>query len=163
MRKLLIIALLPAFCAGCYIGGSQGGMQGKTFAQQYAALEREGVPPRGVITDARALQTDADREAEVALAAQKERRAQPPLVESNYIFQVLPDKGVYSFDEYNQVWTGEPKEKDYKGAKRLWAKPKRHKGEYDAAAEAAAAKPPPAPAKPAAPDYDEDDDDEGEW
>ena len=148
MRKILLVALLTAFAAGC--SDNSGRIKEKTFAQQIAELEKEGAQPRP--GDEIALQTAAEREAEVALAAQKERRAQPPLIESNYIFQVMPDRGVYSFDEYNQVWTGAPQEKDYKDEKRLWTKPKRHKGDYEAPAKESAS----APSKPSY--YDEDDD-----
>ena len=137
MRKILLIALLAVFVAGC--SNNSGRVKEKTFAQQIAELEREGAQPRP--GDEIALQTAAEREAEVALAAQKERRAQAPLVESNYIFQVMPDKGVYSFDEYNQVWTGAPQERDYKDEKRLWTKPKRYKGDYEAPSQESASPP----------------------
>jgi hypothetical protein len=139
MKKLLfiafLIAFLPVFFAGCYGGSSAGNTSGKTFAEQYAELEKQPVQPTAAPGAVSAFQTADDRKAAVAIAAQRERRAQPPLVESNYIFQVMPDKGVYAYDEYNQVWTDEPKEKDYKAATRLWTKPKRHKGDYDAVAE----------------------------
>ena len=137
MKKFLIIALLPAFIAGC--GGnstSAGRVKEKTFAQQYAELQRN---PPDADYDTRAFQTADERAADVALAAQAERRAQPPLVESDYIFQVIPHKNVYSYDEYNRVWTDEPKAKDYKEEKRLWTKPKRHKGDYEPPAPAPAA------------------------
>ena len=137
MKNFLLLAFCAALFAGCY-GTSAGNLNEKTFAQQYAELEKE--PPQQVEPSSNiAFQTAADREAEVAIAAQKERRAQPPLVESNYIFQVMPDKGVYSYDEYGQVWNEAPKEKDYKAAKRLWSKPARHRGDYVAPAAPSAA------------------------
>ena len=136
MKNLLILVFAAALSAGCY-NNSAGAVKEKSFAQQYAELEK-GQPQTTADAgaDAIALQTAAEREAQVSVAAQKERRAQPPLVESNYIFKIMPDKNVYSYDEYNQVWNEAPKEKDYKSAKRLWTKPKRHKGDYEPAAEA---------------------------
>lgn len=127
MKKLLIFALVPVFFAGCYGGGtSAGNVKGKTFNEQYAELEQEAVPEdyEEYSSVVGALQNEADRAVDVANAAQRERRGVAPLVESDYIFRVMPEKGTYSFDEYNQVWTDEPKLADYKTTKRLWSKPK---------------------------------------
>jgi hypothetical protein len=135
MKKLLVFTFLPFALAACYGGSGGSSTKNKTFNQTIAELEKEPLksPEEVNAATATALQTADDRAQDVALAAQQERRAAPPLVESNYIFNIMPDKGTYSFDEYNQVWTDAPKEKDYKGAKRLWEKPKRHKGDsYDA-------------------------------
>ena len=59
----------------------------------------------------------------------QERRTAQPLVESEYIFNAIPetDKGVYFFDERRQPKIpGQPSEADYKREKRLWTKPKRY-------------------------------------
>lgn len=131
MSKLLLFIILPAFFAGCYGGGtSSGKIKERTFNEQIAALEKEPVP-EDYKSDLQggALQSDVDRALDVSAQAQRERRGGSPLVESDYIFRVMPDKGTYSFDEYNQVWTDEPKSADYKNTKRLWAKPKAFKPE----------------------------------
>lgn len=131
MKKLLLFAIIPAFFAGCYGGGSSSGnLKGKTFNEQIAELEKEPVPEDYDSSKLpAALQNEADRAMEVSAEAQRERRGVAPLVESNYIFRVMPDKGTYSFDEYNQVWTDEPKLADYKNTKRLWKKPRAFKPE----------------------------------
>ena len=128
MKQLLIFAVLTLALTGCYNGASSSG-KSKSFAQQIAELEAQPVPQ-----DAAALpaaepvgQNEADRAMEVAAQAQKERRAEAPLVESNYIFNVMPNKGTYTFDEYDQVVTDDPKTAEYKDNKRLWTKPKRIK------------------------------------
>lgn len=147
MKRLLILALLPAVLAGCYNSNPRagGGSRG-TFAQQYAELEQQPVQPTQFSDP---LPTADERYAQVAIDAQKERRAQAPIVESNYLFRVMPpNKSVYSYDEYNEVWTGEPKERDYTKAKRLWTKPKRYSGYEDGPAPAAPA--------PAAADYSDE-------
>ena len=131
MKTLLFFAIIPAFIAGCYGGGSSSGnLKGKTFNEQIAELEKEPLPedynPSDIPT---ALQNEVDRAMEVSAEAQRERRGVAPLVESNYIFRVMPDKGTYSFDEDNQVWTDEPKAADYKNTKRLWKKPRAFKPE----------------------------------
>lgn len=125
MKKLLLIIVAAVFVVvGC--GGSSS--RDKSFAQYYAELEKEPLQAtQPSNTDVFKTPEESHRERE--LAAQAERRARPPLVESNYIFQVMPDKGTYGFDEYNQVWTDDPKLKDYKAAKRLWNKPKRYQGD----------------------------------
>jgi hypothetical protein len=137
MKNLLLLLFVSALFTGCY-NNSAGAVKEQSFAQQYAELEKEH--PQALPDDtagyATALQTAAEREAQLSIDAQKERRAQPPLIESNYFFKVMPDKNIYSYDEYNQVWTDAPKEKDYKTTKRLWAKPKRHKGDYEPEADA---------------------------
>ncbi|MDR0646101.1 MAG: hypothetical protein LBG46_03835 [Elusimicrobiota bacterium] len=129
MKKFFILAIISVIIYGCS-NNSAGAVKDKSFAQQYAELEKS--PPQPTETGTSTiLQSSADREADVAIEAQSERRAQPPLVESNYFFRIMPDKGVYSYDEYNQVWSDMPKDKDYKTEKRLWNKPKRHKGDSD--------------------------------
>ena len=129
MKKILFLALLPAFFAACASEGT-GNLKDKSFAEQYAALEKEPVEATQHTEGALTFQTPEERARQVEIDSQRERRAQPPLVESNYIFRVMPEnKNVYSYDEYAQVWTDEPKAKDYKEAKRLWTKPKRHEGD----------------------------------
>ncbi len=126
MKKLLIFALVSVIFAGCYGGGtSSGNVKERSFNEQYAELEQETVPEdyEGYTSASGALKNEADRAIDVANEAQRERRGVAPLVESDYIFRVMPDKGTYSFDEYNQVWTDEPKLEDYKNTKRLWKKP----------------------------------------
>jgi hypothetical protein len=129
MKKFFVLAIISVIISGCS-NNYAGTLRDKSFAQQYAELEKEPLQPTETGTST-IMQSEADREAEVAIAAQSERRAQPPLVESNYFFRIMPDKGVYSYDEYNQVWSDMPKDKDYKTEKRLWNKPKRHKGDSD--------------------------------
>jgi hypothetical protein len=129
MKKFLFFAVFAAFFAGC-AANSNGSLKEKSFAEQYAALENEPVPPTQPADGALTFQTPEERARQVEIDSQRERRAQAPLVESNYIFRVMPDrKNVYSYDEYNQVWTDEPKVKDYKETKRLWNKPKRYEGD----------------------------------
>jgi hypothetical protein len=127
MKNFFVLAVISIIIAGCS-NNYAGTVKDKSFAQQYAELESEPLQPTET-GGGYALKTAADREAEVAIEAQSERRANPPLVESNYFFRIMPDRGVYSYDEYNQVWTDAPKDKDYKEEKRLWNKPKRHQGE----------------------------------
>ena len=60
---------------------------------------------------------------------QEQRRETQPLVESDYIFNAIPqtDPAVYFFDDRQQPKIpGEPSEADYKREKRLWKKPKRY-------------------------------------
>jgi hypothetical protein len=129
MKKFFVLAIISVIIYGCS-NNSAGTVKEKSFAQQYAELENG--PPQPIDSDiSGAMQSPGDREAEIAIAAQSERRAQPPLVESNYFFRIMPDKGVYSYDEYNQVWSDMPKDKDYKTEKSLWNKPKRYKGDSD--------------------------------
>lgn len=139
MKQLLVLTVLTLVLTGCYGMTSKGGS--KSFAQQIAELEAQPLPQDAAAgTSPSVTQSEVDRALDVAKEAQKERRAEAPLVESNYIFQVTPDKGTYSFDEYNQVVTDEPKSDDYSQAKRLWTKPKRIKPDtYAAASEPAAA------------------------
>lgn len=167
MKKFLLIIFLPVFLIGC--GSSTGGKKSvkkspgrvkeKTFAQQYAALEKK--PPKELTAaDHLAFQTEDDRAAQVAIAAQQERRARAPIVESNYLFQIIPPANVYSYDEYGRVWDDSPQDKNYKEEKRLWAKPKRYRGDYEPA--------PPAPketeTQPAAPSQpDPVMEDDGDW
>ena len=62
-------------------------------------------------------------------SVQLERREAPAMVESDYIFNVVPetDKGVYIFDNRQQPKIpGEYRDADYRKEKRLWTKPKRY-------------------------------------
>ena len=132
MKKLLIFAFIPVLFAGCYGGGSSSGnIKGKTFNEQIAELEKEPLPEdyKAYKANPGVLKSADDHDVEIAEEAQKERRGGAPIVESNYIFNVMPDKGTYSFDEYNQVWNDEPKLKEYQEKKRLWIKPKAFKPE----------------------------------
>ena len=73
--------------------------------------------------------TEEDYLEDLGNQAEKERRAAQPLVESNYVFNVVPetDKTVYFFDERQQPKVpGQPSDSDYKKEKRLWKKPKRY-------------------------------------
>lgn len=137
MKQLLILTVLTLVLTGCYGMSSNG--RPKSFAQQIAELEAQPVPQDAAAgTSPSVTQSEVDRALDVAQEAQKERRAEAPLVESNYIFQVMPDKGTYTFDEYNQVVTDDPKSDDYSQTKRLWNKPKRIKPDTYAAESAPA-------------------------
>ena len=60
---------------------------------------------------------------------QEQRRETQPLVESEYIFNAVPqtDPSIYFFDDRQQPKIpGEPSAADYKREKRLWTKPKRY-------------------------------------
>lgn len=73
--------------------------------------------------------TEEDYLEDLDQEAAKERRAAQPVVESEYIFNAVPetDKAVYFFDERQQPKVpGQPSEADYKREKRLWEKPKRY-------------------------------------
>lgn len=135
MKQTLILVLSIAFFGGCLGGSSntKGSVNGpskgenKTFAEQYEELEKQPVPSREQMEKMpNNLQTADERAAEVALEAQAERRGEPPLLESNYIFKVKQNKGVYSYDQHNQVWTDERSAREYKETKRLWEKPKKY-------------------------------------
>ena len=135
MRKALVLVLSLTFFAGCLSGSSSNASsakgpskgENKTFAEQYEELEQQPVPTREEMASLPDnLQTEADRAADVALEAQAERRGAAPLIESNYIFKVKQDKGVYSYDQHNQVWTDKRTEREYKETKRLWEKPKKY-------------------------------------
>lgn len=73
--------------------------------------------------------TEEDYLEELSEEAAKERREAPAAVESEYIFNTVPetDKGVYFFDERQQPKVpGQPSDSEYKKEKRLWEKPKRY-------------------------------------
>ena len=135
MKQTLILVLSLAFLNGC-LGGSRSTTgdadypsrwNDTTFAEQYRRLEQQPVPDATQKdADSKKLQSSDERAADVAAKAQAERRGEPPLIESNYFFKVQHDKGVYSFNKYNEVWKDEPEAKDYKGSKRLWEKPKKY-------------------------------------
>lgn len=76
--------------------------------------------------------TEEDYMADLTPHAEKQRREAKPSVESEYVFNILPEteKNVYFFDERNvpQV-PGQPSEASYKKEKRLWEKPKRYSPE----------------------------------
>ena len=84
------------------------------------------VPVRLLALDVLSVQTADERAADVAAQAQAERRGEAPLLESNYIFKVKQNKGVYSYDQHNQVWKDERTAREYKETKRLWEKPKKY-------------------------------------
>ena len=135
MKQTLVLVLSLVFFGGCLGGSSNttssvnGPSKGenKTFAEQYKELEKQPVPTREEMEKMpNNLQTEEDRAADVALEAQAERRGEPPLLESNYIFKVKQNKGVYSYDQHNQVWTDERSAREYKETKRLWEKPKKY-------------------------------------
>ncbi len=73
--------------------------------------------------------TEEDYLEDIGAEAAKERREAQPLVESDYIFNTVPetDKAVYFFDERQRPKVpGQPSDADYKREKRLWTKPKRY-------------------------------------
>jgi len=73
--------------------------------------------------------TEADYLEDLSEEAAKERREAQPLVESEYIFNAVPEteKAVYFFDDRQQPKVpGQPNDADYKREKRLWEKPKRY-------------------------------------
>lgn len=74
--------------------------------------------------------TKEDYLEDLAASAGTERRDLPPSVESEYIFNVIPqnseDTPIYFFDKHQQPKVpGEYTADDYKGEKRLWTKPRR--------------------------------------
>ncbi|WP_424244978.1 hypothetical protein Dip510_000086 [Elusimicrobium posterum] len=73
---------------------------------------------------------EGEYDATLTAEAQNERRGAKPVVESNYIFRVLP-KDTYFYNEKNIPIEDEVRTAgDYK-AERLWKRPKRYKpGEY---------------------------------
>ena len=105
MKQTLVLVLSLVFFSGC-LGGyttskgeaaSPSRSESKTFAEHYEELEKEPVPTREQMAAMpNNLQTADDRAAAVAAEAQAERRGEPPLIESNYIFKVRPNKNVYS-------------------------------------------------------------------
>jgi len=136
MKQTLVLVLSTVFFYGCLSGPSSNTQtsvsgptkgENKTFAQQYKELEKEEVPTREQMAALpNNLQTEEERAAEVSAQAQAERRGEAPLIESNYIFKVKPDTSVYSYDQYNQVWTDARPAREYKETKRLWEKPKKY-------------------------------------
>ena len=73
--------------------------------------------------------TEQDYLDDLGEEAAKERRETQPLVESEYIFNAVPEteKAVYFFDDRQQPKVpGDPNDADYKREKRLWQKPKRY-------------------------------------
>ena len=73
--------------------------------------------------------TEEDYLEDLTAEAAKERREAPAQVESEYIFNAVPetDKGVYFFNERQQPKVpGQYSAQDYKNEKRLWKKPKRY-------------------------------------
>lgn len=136
MKQSLILILSLAFFAGCLgthttsatgEAASPSKSENKTFAQHYEELEQQPVPSREELAAMpNNLLSEEDRAAEVAAQAQAERRGEAPLLESNYIFKVKQNKGVYSYDQHNQVWKDERSSREYKENKRLWEKPKKY-------------------------------------
>lgn len=74
--------------------------------------------------------TEEDYLADLSPEAQKARREAPPVVESEYIFNLEPSqdqKNIYFYDDRQQPQVpGVPNDGDYKKEKRLWQKPKRY-------------------------------------
>ena len=91
--------------------------------------------------------TEEDYLADLSPEAQKSRREAPPVVESEYIFNLEPapdEKNIYFYDDRQQPQVpGVPNDGDYKKEKRLWQKPKRYSPEqyYGMAAPAEEAAP----------------------
>ena len=73
--------------------------------------------------------TEEDYLADLSPEAQKARREAPPVVESEYIFNLEPspdEKNIYFYDDRQQPQVpGVPNDGAYKKEKRLWQKPKR--------------------------------------
>ncbi len=141
MKYLLpLIFTCLIFCA-CQI--QKSGVKERSFAEQFAELENEPLQnPQDTEVGRLAMQSEGDRYADVEREAQKERRAKPPIVESEYVFQIKPEKSVYSYTEYNEVWTADPTAQDYKNTKRLWKKPSRINPAAQPAAQPAASSQP---------------------
>ena len=73
--------------------------------------------------------TEEDYLEDLSAQAAQERRETQPVVESEYIFNAVPEteKAVYFFDERQRPKVpGQPNAADYKREKRLWNKPKRY-------------------------------------
>ncbi len=75
--------------------------------------------------------TKEDYMEDLGNVAELDRRELPPNVESEYIFNVVPqnteDTNIYFFDKHQQPKVpGEYTANDYKNEKRLWVKPKRY-------------------------------------
>lgn len=105
--KLLILILGVSFLAACNKANTQKSerYQRKIYLTEEDYLE------------------DLDKD------AAKERREAQPVVESEYIFNSVPqtEKAIYFFDERQQPKVpGQPSDADYKREKRLWTKPKRY-------------------------------------
>lgn len=113
MKKFLLIILACMLVSGCYKNLNKSSKEDRGSSQK-------------VYLDG------AEYESELEANAQKERRGAKPVIESNYVFKVIP-RDTYFFDENNMpVDDGYRKPADYK-AKRLWERPKRYKeGEYAA-------------------------------
>ena len=73
---------------------------------------------------------EGEYESQLNKEAQVERRGAAPVIESNYIFRVLP-RDTYFYDEKDMpIEDTVKKAADYK-EKRLWERPRRYKpGEY---------------------------------
>ncbi len=135
MKYLLPLSLTCLIFCACQVQNS--GIKERSFAEQFAELENKPLQsPEDTEVGRLAMQSEGDRYADVEREAQKERRAKPPIVESEYIFQIKPEKSVYSYTEYNEVWTEEPTPEEYRTTKRLWQKPKRIKPNAQAEASA---------------------------
>lgn len=106
LTKILVLFLSAGFMAACSSTGKQD-----EFNRRKIYL------------------TEEDYLEDIGAEAAKERREAQPLVESEYIFNAVPetDKGVYFFDKRQQPKIpGQPSAADYKREKRLWTKPKRY-------------------------------------
>ena len=106
IAKLLVLILCVSFVAAC-----------NTNAKKKEKYNRK------------IYLTEEDYLEDLGEEAAKERRETPPVVESEYIFNAVPetDKGVYFFNERQQPKVpGQPSDAEYKREKRLWEKPKRY-------------------------------------
>ncbi|WP_428897538.1 hypothetical protein Dip518_001329 [Parelusimicrobium proximum] len=135
MRKLLAVCVVAASAlalSGCYASKKSS--------------EYELDPNKRLYIEEGEFMSEAEAN------AQRERRGAKPVVESNYIFRVLP-QDTYFYDEKNMPIEGNVKKaSDYK-EKRLWTRPKRFApGEYGTGGGGASTP------EPAAPSYDSYDD-----
>jgi len=116
MKHMICLAVLVGLC---------GGLMGCASASQENSQEpyyRKKI----YLTEEDYLEDMGDVEAE--------RREAKPRIESEYIFNVVPEtqKNVYFFDErVRPIIPGIPTDREYKNTKRLWKKPRRYApGEY---------------------------------
>ncbi len=76
--------------------------------------------------------TEEDYLEDLDRQAYAERREAKPDVESEYIFELLPEteKNIYFFDDRQRPMVpGVPGEREYRRTKRLWEKPRRYSPE----------------------------------
>lgn len=71
--------------------------------------------------------TEQDYKDDLLEKPHDDRREAKPVIESEYIFRVKPEKEIYFYDDRTRpMIPGEPSEREYKNTKRLHQKPKRY-------------------------------------